>query len=133
MRPCIRTLLIVLLSFLAVTAIPGGIALMAGFNAPPVDMLRGSPFTSFFIPGLALVILVGGIACLAVATICARSRHAVRASLIAGNAVVVFELVEIVCIGSPAGPARFMQILYLALGLSITSLTLIARTRRDAR
>ena len=54
-----RILLIVLAFFLALTAFAGGIGLLAGLNAPPVELLKGSPFSDYTIPGLSLFVLVG--------------------------------------------------------------------------
>ena len=53
-------LLIGLNAFLAVTAFVGGIGLLTGTIVPLPEMLQGSPFTSYTIPGLALLVLVSG-------------------------------------------------------------------------
>jgi hypothetical protein len=63
-RP-IRIGLMFLDSFLGVTAVLGGLGLLlrVPLFSPPLDLLGGSPFGSYAIPGLALLILVGGVAC----------------------------------------------------------------------
>lgn len=127
MNKLVRFLLLLLLGFLALTAIPGGIALLAGVFTPPVEMLRGSPFGSFLVPGLALAVLVGGSASVAFVMFFRRRRGAAIAGFAAAVAVIVFEFVEIATIGSPPGPARNMQILYLGIGLTIGLLALASR------
>jgi hypothetical protein len=117
----LHVILIALSLFLAVSAIPGGIALLAGFNAPPLEMLAGSVFTSFTIPGLALLLLVGGSAALAAALLIRKSSFAVISSIAAGLVVMAFELVEVLAIGSPAGPSRVMQILYFGVGAALVA------------
>jgi len=118
--------LIVLNVFLAVTAIAGGVALITGAAAPSVDMLQGSPFDTYFVPGLALVILVGGLATVALFMLLRRHRYAALASLAAAVAIVVFESVEIAVIGSPQGSSRILQIFYFAVGGFIGIMAAIA-------
>lgn len=109
----------ILAGLLAISAIPGGIMLLAGIYSPPVEQLAGSPFKDFTIPGLSLLILVGGTAAVAVGLILRKSRLAVPAAASSGLAVVTFEFVEVLVIGSPAGPARAMQIAYFSLGAGL--------------
>jgi len=120
----IRVLLIVLNIFLALTAFGGGIQLLVGFYIPPVEMLNGSPFKDFTIPGLALGIIVGGSALFAAILWIRKSKFAIPASVAAGLVIMFFEFVEALIIGSPAGPARFMQILYFGMGTMIASVAL---------
>lgn len=117
-----HTLLLVLDAFLAITAMAGGIGLLTGAIAPGVALLQGSPFASYTIPGLALLILVGGCALLATGLMLRRSQWAVLTSAFAGMMIIGFELVEMLVIGSPAGVARNLQIFYLTLGLLICAL-----------
>ena len=125
MKRTIRNSLIVLNVFLALTSIAGGIALIAGWNAPPVEVLGGSLFSSYLVPGLALFILVGGTAAFA-AMVTFRDHHlAPAASYLAACAIVIFEIVEIAVIGSPEGVARNLQVFYLALGFCIGFLTAV--------
>src|SRR6266542_1617354 len=64
-----RTLLFILIAFVAVTATVSGILLMANpdgrtFNMP-LTLLNGTPFKSFLIPGMILTIAVGAVNMLA--------------------------------------------------------------------
>lgn len=46
--------------FLALNAFGGGYYGMAGADGVPLNLLEGSPFSSYFIPGLILFVVVGG-------------------------------------------------------------------------
>ena len=120
----IRNILIILNIFLALTAFGGGIQLLIGFYVPPVEMLAGSPFQDYTIPGLALGLLVGGSALFAAILLIRKSRYAMLSSIAAGLIILFFEFVEVLVIGSPAGPSRFMQILYFGMGTVIIVTTL---------
>jgi hypothetical protein len=115
----LRGILIGLTLFLFVTAFLGGIALIANFYTPPVDYLQGSIFNNFIVPGLALSLVVGGSALFAALLLIRKSKYANFFAVTAGIIIMFFEFVEILAIGSPAGPARFMQISYYALGTII--------------
>jgi len=119
-----RTLLIALDAFLAVTAIAGGIGLLTGVIAAPLALLQGSPFGSYIIPGLALLVVVGGSAL--VATVLMIRRHALGTVLsgAAGAMIIGFEIVEVLVIGSEPGVARNLQIFYFAFGLAMAALAL---------
>ena len=122
MKQPIRLLLIVLNSLLAITAVAGGAGLLSGMNAPTVDMLTNSPFNSYIIPGLALLMLVGGTASAAAIMLIRAHRYALRTACIAGIMIVIFETVEVAVIGSPEGIARNLQLFYFALGFVITGI-----------
>lgn len=115
----IRILLIVLNLFLGLTAIAGGIQLLSGFYIPPVEILAGSPFTDYTVPGLALGLIVGGSALFAAILVIRRNRFAALASASAGLIIMVFEFVEMMVIGFSGGPQGFMQLLYFGLGVVI--------------
>ena len=118
-RNVLHVILIVLTIFLALTAIPGGVALLANIYAPPVDMLAGSLFKDFSIPGLSLALIVGGSALFAAVLLFRKNKFDIIFSATTGVIIMFFEFVEMLVIGSPAGPARFMQILYFGLGTAI--------------
>jgi hypothetical protein len=119
LKKTLRILLIVLTFFLAITAVLGGITLMVGFYAPPLDYLQGSIFTSFAVPGLALSLLVGGGALLAAILLLRKNKYGTLFAAAAGIMIMFFEFVEMLVIGSPAGPARFMQVFYFGLGTAL--------------
>ena len=115
----IRVLLIVLTLFLSLAAFEGGIQLLIGFYTPPVEMLNGSIFKDFTIPGLALGIIVGGSALFTAILLIRKNKFSLPASVATGVIIMFFEFVEMLAIGSPAGPARFMQIFFFGMGTVI--------------
>jgi hypothetical protein len=115
----LRVILIVLTLFLTVTAFLGGIALLAGLNAPPVEMLQGSPFHNWTIPGLGLALIVAGSALFAAILLLRKSKYALLFVTTAGVIIMFFEFIEALVIGSPVGAARVMQISYFGLGTLI--------------
>lgn len=131
LQKTLRVLLVTLVAFLAITAIPGGLALLLGINAPPVGMLQGSPFADFTIPGLTLMVVVGGSAAIATYLLVRRRGIGFFAAGLAGAVVMAFEFVQVLAIGSPAGPARVMQILYFFLGLTLVVASLVLLQVRE--
>lgn len=129
----IRLSLILLNGFLALTAIPGGLALLTGTMAPPVEYLAGSPFPDYVVPGLALAVLVGGSSLITTFLLVTRPRLGGPAALATGLAIIIFETVEVLAIGSPLGVARNLQILYYTVGILIVlaSLMPVAELRRS--
>ena len=118
-----RITIFVLVLFGALTTLAGGIGLLTGGIATPLDWLAGSPFVEYTIPGLALAIIVGGSMLLAAATIFTGHEIGVIASGFAGLAMMIFEIVEAAVIdrfsGSWLSLALSLQAFYFALGLTI--------------
>lgn len=111
-----RTVLLLLNAFLGITAVAGGIGLMTGAISPGITLLAGSPFHTYLVPGLALLLLVGGSSLLAMALLWGRHRWSALVAAGAGCMIIIFEVVEILIIGSEAGLARTLQLFYLGLG-----------------
>jgi len=124
LRKTLYTTLIILNIFLALTAVPGGFCLLTGIAAPPLDELKGSVFTDYTIPGLALMIIVGGSALLASILLIRKYKYAVFYSAIVGLIIMVFEFIEVLAIGSPTGAGLVMQIIYFVLGVVIVKWSL---------
>jgi len=117
------TTLIILNIFLALTAIPGGFCLLTGIAAPPLDELNGSIFNDYTIPGLALMIIVGGSALLTSIMLISKNKYALLISAMCGLIIMFFEFVEVLAIGSPTGAGLVMQIIYFILGVAIVKLS----------
>jgi hypothetical protein len=130
-----RVILIVLTGFLALSAILGGIGLLTKLIAMPVEMLQGSIFSDFTIPGVALSVIVGGSALLATIMLIRKSRYGSLLSALAALIIMFFEFVEVLVIGSPVGLARDLQIFYFGLGTIIMVTALgawyLTLTRKD--
>jgi hypothetical protein len=132
-KDILRVLLIILAFFLSLTAFAGGIGLLANLNAPPVEMLKGSPFIDYTIPGLALFVLVGGGGLAGAILLLRRHPLSIPAAGAAGIMIIFFEIVEVLVIGSEPGVARTLQIFYFSLGLVIVLLAAaLWASRRNA-
>lgn len=122
-----RIILISLSGFLAITAIAGGSSLLLGLNLPPVELLNGSPFNNYVLPGLVLFVIVGGNAALATILLIQQHHSALHFVFVSAMFIIIFEVVEIYTIGAPEGIARNLQVFYLALGVVIASLSWVKK------
>jgi hypothetical protein len=82
-----RYLLGSLLTFGAANAIAGGYYGLAGAAGVPVEWLRGSPFSDYFVPSVILLLVVGGSFTIAAVAVF-RQSHRARGSAL-GAAIVV--------------------------------------------
>lgn len=112
----LRIAMTVMTLLLGIAAIPSGIMLMLNVFAPPVDMLQGSLFKDFTLPGLALTLIIGGSSLLAGILLIKQNKFGSMAAATVGVILMFFEFVEVMIIGSPEGSARAMQIGAFALG-----------------
>ena len=128
-QKALRITIFVLVVFGALTTLAGGIGLLTGAIAVPLEWLEGSPFVDYTIPGLALTIIVGGSMLLAAMTIFTGHEIGVLASGFAGLVMMIFEIVEAPVIdpyaGSSLSVAFSLQIFFFALGLVIFVLAAI--------
>lgn len=108
-----------LLALHALSAMAGGLSLIAGKVDVPLSWLEGTGFTSYYFPGVILFALVGGSALFALLTFTKRLSLAPYLSLLSGIIMLFWILGEIVSIGQ----IHVLQIVYL-----ITSLVVIALT-----
>ncbi len=113
----------ILVVFGALATISGGIGLLTGAIATPREWLVGSPFSDYTLPGLSLLVIVGGSMTLASATILTRHEIGVLAAAFAGLAMIVFEIVEVAVIDHISGSdlliALVLQSIFFVLGLAI--------------
>lgn len=99
--------LIALAAFTGVTGLAGGILLMIRPNGTLLQMTpaalaalsRNSPFPDFLVPGLLLALVVGCGMLASAALVLLRKHFACEAAVLAGAALVVFEVVELGAIG----------------------------------
>lgn len=123
-----RIALIVIAAIVATSAIDGGMALLRGelSQFASLDLLAGTPFSDYTIPGLVLVIVVGGSALIAAATVFIQREWAVLVSALAGLLMAGYEAVEVISINSKIGSglptALALQLFYFVLGLAVVGL-----------
>jgi hypothetical protein len=120
----LRGTLIGLELFTAVGAIAGAIFVVPGL---PREWLAGSPFSDYTIPAFALGILCGGGSLAAATLVVWRPALGGIASIGAGAAMALFEVVEVAAVGSmivkfPLEPASYLQPFYFIVGLAIAGL-----------
>jgi hypothetical protein len=113
-----RGVLLVLLGFLALTALVGAFLVVPGL---PMDWIEGSVFTDYTIPAIALG-AVGILALAALVLTVVRPALGGPAAMVAGAAMIGFELVEIAVVGFSlaeygiAEPVAWLQVVYIVIG-----------------
>jgi len=89
----------------------------------PVDMLKGSPFQNYLIPGIILL-LIHGVGNTASAVFCFRRRRlAGFAGMFFGFALVIWLFVQVSMIGG----GHWLQTLYFALGVTLIAFGIALR------
>ncbi len=115
-----RIVLIVVDLFAALTAIAGGVALIAGVIQFPLEWLQSTPFSSYTIPGLILAIIVGGSALVATATMLTGRSFGVIASQAAGFIIAGWTVGEVAMLGYVSWLQPFMFVVGLVtIGLAV--------------
>lgn len=115
-----RLALLILISFVALTALPSGLLLMyysdgSSFGLSP-DFLVATPFKSYFVPGLLLALVVGGSSLVTLFLVMNQSPLSFKLALFSGIVLVIWVLAEFILF-----PYRsWLQGLYLGAGVLIT-------------
>jgi hypothetical protein len=116
-------ILLVLFFFIGLGATVGSIGVMKDFMPFPEVWLQGTPFHSYFFPGLILCLVVGGSHLVAASILLWRDSVARIASLIAGLVLTGWMAGELALIGFQAPiQVLFVTIGLLEVGLSFTKL-----------
>ncbi len=108
--------------FVALTAIGGGIAILAGLERGnfPQEWLEGTPFESYTIPGVLLAVLVGGSSSAAAVTLPLSSGAGTVLSMIAGAVLTGWIIGEIRILNTP-GVSK-TEVVYLVLGVALIAI-----------
>jgi hypothetical protein len=115
----LRTAVVGVDLFEAVSAIVGAVGLVVGFMNIPLSVLGGTPFTDFTVPALLLGVVVGGSALVAaVLTAFGPRRVGALASAAAGCITVGYLTVEIAMIGL----GTWAQVVWMVVGLLMIGL-----------
>jgi hypothetical protein len=115
----VRIALFVLEVLAALNTVAGSLALLAGVIRFPPEMLQGTPFSDYTIPGLILAIVVGGSSLVAAATVFLYREVAVLISAAPGLILAGWIIGEVMLLGPFA---ITWQIPYVMLGLAIFGL-----------
>lgn len=117
-----KTILFILISFIAITALLSGILLISNPDGSimnlPLSLLDGTPFNDFKIPGILLAAIVGGINLLAVFFNLQRHRDRYNWALAGGVAITSWIIAQMILTGA----VHWLHILYFAVGILITLL-----------
>ncbi len=103
-------------AFIGFTAIVGGFKLVThpqGTPAMPIEMLQVSPFTTFFIPGIVLLVLIGAVNVLSLVVTITGGRHRGSMAVLGGGILIGYIAAEVWWIGLQ----NALQPLYLAMGV----------------
>lgn len=120
--------------FVAVTAIPPGVAMVISPSGAllrlPGDLLDTTPFGTFFVPGVLLAFVVGGMAVAAWVAWLRRDARFGRVSLFAGATLVGWLLVQLLLIRS----LHWLHVVYLGVGVAQVAMarTVLNRPAREA-
>jgi hypothetical protein len=116
-----RRTLTTLAAFSGVSAVGGGIELMAssgsGRFAPPAELLAHTPFSSFLVPGLLLALVVGGTSLVAAVLTWRNSPAATEVTVLAGGALAVWIIAELSLIRTGSA----LQVVYGLLGAGMVA------------
>ncbi|MGD8717387.1 MAG: hypothetical protein PVH29_01065 [Candidatus Zixiibacteriota bacterium] len=131
-RPFVVYVLLLLLLVQALSALAGGIPMVADPSGAmlgfPADMLDDSPFDSYLVPGLILTFVLGVFPLAVMFGLWRRSYWARFGSLVVGVALVIWIGVQILTIGYQADTP--LQIIYGSLGFVLLVLALLPAVRR---
>lgn len=117
----LKRLLIGLEVLTGLSSVAGGIALMAGWITMPTELLAGSIFQNYFIPGLILACIVGGTMLFAAYDLKTRTSQPALASMVAGFGLLIWIFTEVAIVGYDS----WLQILYFTLAITTLGLAFL--------
>lgn len=107
-----------LLAFVGVSALGGGLFGILGAEGVPKEWLRGTPFDSYFVPSLILLVVVSGGSLVAAVVVFRRHRLARLAGWIAGGILLVWIAAQVAIVGY----VSWLQPTYFVIALLIIGL-----------
>lgn len=112
-----KTILFLLVSFTALTAIISGLLMIndptGSFFQMPLNLLSGSLFKNYLIPGVILAFLVGGTNLVAVVLNLMRNKSRYNWAIAAGVMISGWIIVQMIMISA----FSWLQLLYLVIGI----------------
>ena len=104
---------------MGISALGGGVYALAGAKSIPREWLRGSPFRSYLLPGLVLLVIVGGSMLVATGLLLAGRSAARLVSLEAGVVLLGWIAAQVTVVGYRS----WLQPLFFAVGLAVVVLS----------
>ncbi len=132
-RPGTVIALTLLMLIQAIGGIPAGVAMIAdpidniGLS---VDLLEGTSFGDYLIPGLILAIVLGVFPLIVFFGLLLRYRWSWWLSLAVGGGLIIWIATEVALLGYLPGIGIALQIVFGGVGIAILVLTLVQPTRR---
>lgn len=114
----VRTVLAILLAFVAVFDIVYGIAVLVGGIQISATRFQGTPFSDATVPMLLLAIVVGGSSLLATVTVFIQRAWSVLLAAAAGIIILTWEVAELLMFQE----FTWLQALFIAIGLTVIGL-----------
>jgi hypothetical protein len=132
LRPFSVCVLLAVMAVLAGGALFGGVALLIDPTGEilqlPVGILERSPFSSFLIPALALMVVLGIAPAVVVLGVWKRKHWAWRGCLLVSLATLIWMATEIAMVGFHPDPP--LQAIFSGVGIALLVLTLLPTVRR---
>ncbi len=125
--------LLALQVFATLSAIAGGIALLAGTIDLPAEWLDGSLFSDYSIPGIILAALVGGTQLVALLYTLRRAESYLLATGLAGGVMMGWIIGELIIVGSNDATMIGYQLVYFVVGLLEFAIASLEFQRLHAR
>lgn len=114
-----KTLLFILLSFIAITATVSGKLMISQPDGSILqlkpELLAGSPFSNYLVPGILLACVVGVVNLVAVFLNMMRHRQRYNAAIAGGAVIITWILVQVMMIGT----IHWLHILYFSAGILV--------------
>jgi hypothetical protein len=117
-----RTAIEAVAIFIAISATAGGVGLILGGLAFPLEWLAGTPFGSYVMPGAILALIVGGSALAATVLMLQKNPFAVPVALLAGAIQVGWIIGELLLVGTRGDVMAWLQAIYFVAGLIVAVL-----------
>lgn len=95
----VRFALGILLLVIAINAFGGGYYGMSGAKYVPLDWLKGSPFQNYFIPGLFLFVVIGGVNFFSSIAVFKKYKNAHKAAFFSGAILILWLVIQVAIIG----------------------------------
>ena len=112
-----KTILFLLVSFTALTALSSGIMMIydpsGSFFLMSESLLSGTPFKNFLVPGVVLALIVGGTNLAAVVLNLMRNKNRYNWAIVAGVMICGWIIIQMIMISA----FSWFQLLYLVIGI----------------
>ena len=128
-------ILMALIFFQGISGVFGGGALILDSSGAilqmPLSMLEGSPFETFFVPGIILFLVLGIFPLIIFSGLWKRESWAWSGALIVSIALIIWISVEIALVGYHSEPP--LQLVYGLMGVALLLLTLMPSVQGGLR